>query len=193
MFDWLSGKDAPPACILLSQVDRHAIAADIVEMMKKEVAKDQVRKVYREASRDPKIDGINVVERPAERPEFVVVKERFSEFTEAEQAPEGEIRTSHNRVAASLISPVLLPGDRRWRFRSLTGEFGAPMRDTAFLSRVLDGSLGIPMQAGVTLDVTLEVEEVAREGYWEITSRAVTEVHDWRSAPSQGDLLTSTT
>ena len=189
VFDWLSGHDAPAAAKTLSDDDRRAIAADIVRMMRENIAKDPVRRIYRECDRDAKIEGLGVAERPREKPLVIVPKGQFSSFSGVTVESEGETRTVTERMGVTLVSPVLLPGDRRWRFRSSTGEFGAPVRDVRFMESILNGTIGIPLQAGVALDLDLETKEARQDGVWEIESRAVTKVHGWKAAPVQPDLL----
>lgn len=189
VMDWLTGDSAPKVAATLTDDERREIAADIVAMMRQEIAKEPVRRVYRECERDDKIEGLGVAEAPKQRPRTIIPKERFYEFSEADIREGVDERTVTERIGVTLISPVLLPGERRWRFRGASGEFGAPVRDTEFTRSVLSGSLGIPMQAGVALDIDLETKEARSEGVWQIEGRAVTRVHGWKAAPSQPDLL----
>jgi hypothetical protein len=84
-------------------------------------------------------------------------------------------RTSIETV--TLVSPVLLPGKRRWRFLGKEGEFGAYIKDAQFLENVLRGRSGIPMVAGIRMEVELQtIEDPIEGGAWVVRERAVLSV-----------------
>ena len=87
-----------------------------------------------------------------------------------------------------MISPVLAPGERRWKFKTATGEFGAPIKDATFIDNVLSGRVDIRLKAGLVLDVELETTEVFSDGAWQIDHRAVTRVYGWHNEPVQEEL-----
>lgn len=93
-------------------------------------------------------------------------------------------RTVPSREWVTIISPVLVDSHRRWKFERGGHEFGAPINDHSFLEQVLAGRSAVPMQAGVQLDVDLEVYEEKQGGVWVRTGYAVTHVYD--ATPSIG-------
>lgn len=100
-----------------------------------------------------------------------------------------ERRVAGDTVHVVLLRAVLMPGDHRWRFRSPHGDFSASIKDKVFLDRVLAGSLGIPLAAGIEMDVELETVEELRDGVWTPLERHVLKVGSVRTPPTQGDLL----
>lgn len=117
----------------------------------------------------------------------------------ADPPPEGARRTQDHHVLAILVSPVLLAGDRKWKFRTTDqwvprhphwerplarGEFAAAMRDRAFLRALLAGEIDVRLRGGLLFDMNVEVAESWRRGAWRIARRTVTEVCGWREAPA---------
>ena len=189
VMDWLSSDEVPQEVHRLSEEDRKAIANDIVTQLKNDVAEKQTKSLYRDLDRDNKIIGVGVTYQPKVVPKRIVPKSEFSRIAETTVYSEGQVRTVNSRIGATLISPVLTDGNRRWRFRGPSGEFGAPIRDADFLHGAVTGTLGIPLQGGVSLDIDLETKEVFAQGVWQIEGYAVTKVHSWNAAPYQPDLI----
>ena len=189
VMDWLAGSDAPQEVRMLTEEERKELATDIVEKLNKGAARQQSQRLFEELERDTKIDGVGVTTVAGKRPADIVPREAFSIYSDQTALLEGERRTTVQNVEATLISPVLVPGERRWKFRSATGEFGASMRDRGFMNDVLSGALDIRLKAGLVLDLELTVVEVWQEGVWVIEQRSVSDVHGWRNAPEQADLL----
>lgn len=188
VMDWLAGTDAPGEVRKLAPDERRALAEDIAAELNKGVATRPTDKLYVELRRDPKVEGVGVTVRPNTRPTIIVPRAAFIVSREGPNI-DGERRTYRRNVEVTLISPVLAPGERRWKFRSATGEFGAPVKDATFLAEVLSGRTDLRLKAGVVLDIELEVSEVRDDGVWTIENRSVTAVRGWRNAPEQGELL----
>jgi hypothetical protein len=169
VLDHLTGPDAPPAAASLSEQDRADLADRIARKLNEGAAKRQVQQVFREAERDPAIKGVGASAVHGHRPTSIVPRREF-----ARRAGVGIMtqqtttrRTFVERMHVELISPVLVQGDRRWRFRGPKGEFGAPMKDIRFAERVLSGTTTIPMVAGIEMEVEVEITEELREnGVW---------------------------
>lgn len=185
------GNEKAPAEKRLSQEELNQIQVQVARVVDERIAASQVQQVYREVERDPAIRGVGASTQAGERPEMIVPRSQF-----AERAAHGEIRdvTVDRRVVPQsirvvLISPVLLAGDRRWKFRSPYGDFGATIKDKEFLERVLAGRLEIPLAAGIELDVDLETTEERREDVWTPIERSVIKVHGVYPPPTQTDLL----
>lgn len=191
IFDWLSGKDAPAATRSLSKEELHEIASDIATQIKHDIARKPTQTLFRELDRDHKIEAVGITYSPGKVPVTLIPRSDFSKYADTVAVVEGEERVVTSRIGTTLVSPVLMTGNRRWKFRGPAGEFGAPMKDEAFLNSALNGSLGIPMQAGVVMDVDLETRETFINGVWQIESFAITKVHGWRAAPLQPDLVPS--
>ena len=80
---------------------------------------------------------------------------------------------------------MLIKGHRKWKFRQGKFEFGASIKDEAFLDRVLSGREPILMSDGILMKVKLAVKEEKKDGVWQITSRTVEEVLEVSPSPSQ--------
>lgn len=189
VMDWLASDEVPEETRKLSFEDRKAIASDIVSQIKNDVAESPVKSLYRDLDRDNKVVGVGVAYRPKTVPRKIVPKSEFAQIAETITYSDGQMRIVTSRVGATLISPVLTDGNRRWRFRGPSGEFGAPIKDQEFLKSALSGTLGLPLQGGVTMELDLETKEVFDEGVWHIDGVTVTKVHSWNAASYQPDLL----
>lgn len=188
IMDWLAGKDAPAEVQRLQPDERRQLAVDIAEELRKGTAKHEANAVFRELRKDRRIIGAGVTSLPKTRPQLLVRPEHF-DISDGAEIADGAVRVSSQRAEITVISPVLMAGDRRWKFRAFNSEFGAPMKDQSFLDKVLRGETDIRLQAGLVLDVELETSESVQHGVWTIESRSVLKVHGWRNAPEQANLL----
>lgn len=166
------------------------LAAKIVEAQERGVAKKQVQRIYEELDKDKAIKGVGATTKPGKRPEDIVPRAAFPEragftVTETDVLRRRERSTRETLV---IVSPVLVDGNRRWRFRSLEGEWGASIKDESFLENLLSGRIAIPMRAGVELDVVLQTTEEWNGAVWVPTERTITHVEDVRPPPS-GEML----
>lgn len=170
--------------------DVAAMAERVERALAGSTASPKVQEVYRTLERDPAIKGVGATVVPGQRPTVIVPRSEFR----ARGGGEPTERTTTHRdrtedVHVVLVSPVLLPGERRWKFRGPQGEFGAPVKDSEFIERVLTGTTSIPMVAGIEMDIELETIEEFRDGVWVITERNVKRVRGLRAPPTQGSLL----
>ena len=77
-----------------------------------------------------------------------------------------------------ILSPVLEVSNRRWKFATAQGEFGASIKDNDFLEKIVQGQTAVRMRGGVELDVELETKERLIDGVWTIVERNVLRVVD---------------
>jgi len=175
----------------LSEDDIAKIADRVKFVIDGGVAKQQVEQVYRELERDTAIKGVGATPLPSKRPDSIVPREEFSTRSgdingSVEVLPDRRERVSEEVL--TLISPVLLPGSRRWRFSSREGEFGAPIQDQEFLDNLLSGTIALPMTAGIQITAELKTVEEFRDQVWHPTERSVSKVVSVKAAPGQSSL-----
>lgn len=173
----------------LSDEDLKKITDAVLKALDAKVASRHVQQVYRELERDPSVKGVGATQKPGSRPEHIVPRSEFPAISGSNEddAPV-EKRTRENAERVTLISPVLLPGERRWRFSFHEGEFGAPIKDEDFLSDVLHGRYPIVMRSGIEMDVLLQTKEEKENGVWVVKERTVLRVIKTSPAPRQEDL-----
>ncbi len=165
-----------------AQAESHLSDEDIqrvVEAMQKGSAAPQIRQMFKEVERDPTIKGVGATDQPGQRPSVIVPRSEF--YTRAGVAPQETTitrRTTQERMTVVLVSPVLVEGKRRWKFRGPHGEFGAPVKDADFIHSVLIGTTPVPMVAGIVMDIEVETDEERTDGVWIPGDRRVTRVYD---------------
>ena len=154
------------------------------------VAQPHVQRFYREVERDPAISGVGGTQQAGTIPAVIVPRAEFPARA-GHAAPIVETiqrRVTVEQVRVVLISPVLLPGNRRWKLQSAQGEFGASIKDAEFVDSVLNGTTSIRMKSGIEMDVELETIEEFKGGVWEIIDRNVLRVIRLVEPPAQGTL-----
>lgn len=173
LLDHLTGNDEASAETHLSEEDVQRLAA----AFEKRVAEKHVQQIFKEVERDPAITGVGATTKPGKRPAIVVPRAEFRERSGVVIRQETVLRrTVPERMSAVLVSPVLVEGTRRWKFRGPYGEFGAPIKDASFTDRVLSGTTSVPMVAGILMDIEVETEEELRDGVWVPGDHVVTHV-----------------
>ncbi|MET4722024.1 hypothetical protein ABIF63_006130 [Bradyrhizobium japonicum] len=173
----------------LSPEEIQQITQAVMKAIEGKVAERNVQQVYRELEKDPAVKGVGATPEPGSKPATIVPRSEFPRYTtplEEESIVEKRTREEPERV--TLISPVLLPGERRWRFSSHEGEFGAPIKDEMFLSDVLQGRHPIVMRTGIEMDVILQTKEDKENGVWVVKERNVLKVINTSPAPTQEEL-----
>ena len=156
------------------------------------VAVREKQQFYREISRDTSITAVsaNVVR---ERPALLVNRVDFPLYSGQAAVVDSEIdRTTVGAMRVIILSPVLEVSNRRWKFATAMGEFGAAIKDRPFLERIVAGQTAVRMRGGVELDVQLETKERLIDGVWTIYERNVLHVDDIiePSASRQGSMFT---
>ena len=159
-----------------------AIVRKTLDAYQKQAA-PQTERLFRELETDPAISGVGFSQQPAVRPAYIIPRREFEARSRARELAElGEdaVRVRRTRITIetlTLVSPVLLPGKRVWRFLGREGEFGAYIKDAQFLDNVLRGRSGIPLVAGIRMDVELQtIEDPIEGGAWKVRERDVLSV-----------------
>jgi hypothetical protein len=186
---WLTGPDAPEVAKTLTEEEMKQVATKIVTMLNAGVGSNERQKVLVEFSQDATIQGIGASGVHDHRPSETVRREDFRpQQTPPQLLLEPPIPTGHRRSVTrervTLISPVLMQSDRKWRFRFRDAEITAAVRDRDFVDRVLRGQVGVRLKAGIQMDVDLEVSEEREGDKWHVRERRVVHVHDIHEAPT---------
>lgn len=153
------------------------------------VGEKQIRQIFREIQSDKSITGIGVSTSKDSKPVSMTPRSEFEERAKEEIEVSTDVRTKTEPKTVLLVSPVLVPGERKWRVKLDKDEFGAIIKDEKFLKEFLDGSLKIPMRSGIVLDVLLETREEKIDGVWKIKSRTVVRVTGYRNPPENLDFF----
>ncbi|WP_321323766.1 hypothetical protein [uncultured Parasphingorhabdus sp.] len=142
------------------------------------VAVREKQQFYREVGRDTGITGVSAnIDR--QKPEWIVPKEDFSSYSGQGPVIESDLdRITVGLMRLIILSPVLEVSNRRWKFATAQGEFGAVVKDKGFLEKIVAGQTKVRMRGGVELDVELETKERLVDGVWTITERNVLRVVD---------------
>jgi hypothetical protein len=180
----------------LSDEDIQRIIKAAQASIEGKVAKAPVQQIYRELERDTAIKGVGASTVPGVRPPNIVPRDEFQ--TRAGLVSEADNRKPSKRAKitkerVTLISPVLLPRDRSWKFYAPQyGEFGAKIKDEKFLDSILSGKRKISMRVGIQLDVELETIEERIGHVWLVKDRTIKNVIRVRPALSLArDLFSS--
>lgn len=157
------------------------------------VAIREKERFYREVSRDTGITGVSVnIERKAGP--WIVPRAEFPAYSGEAPTIDSELdRTTVGQMRVIILSPVLEVSNRRWKFATPQGEFGAAVRDREFLEKIVTGQTHVRMRGGVELDVELETKERLVDGVWTITERSILRVIDIIEPPAsrQGSMFPS--
>jgi hypothetical protein len=162
---------------------------DARQIQKNGIGEKQVRQIFREIQGDKSIIGIGVSTSKASKPISVTPRSEFEERAKEEIEVSTDVRTKTEPKTVLLVSPVLVPSERKWRVKLDKDEFGVIIKDEKFLKDFLSGSLKIPMRSGIVLDVLLETREEKIDGVWKIKNRTVLSVTGYRNPPENLDLF----
>lgn len=173
-----------------SEKEIEDLATRIMKIMESKAAQRQVGKVYQELQRDDAVRGVGVSPKHGRKPDQIVPRAEFEKRGRVIQESEATGQRSETSVQQlTLLSPVLVrDSPRKWKFKMGKTEFGAPVKDSAFLDRVLSGREPVPMSEGISMKVKLAVKEVKVDGVWQIKDRVVEEVMDISRPPTQDSL-----
>ena len=189
--DWLFSDDAKEITEGLTKEEVEEIARTAVDAYRARELREDAARFYSELQQDDAIQGVGVTTEPGSRPSVVVPRSEFSErATVSEDADEvAEKRTRTVRQKIVLLRPVLVNDtERRWRFRSFTGEFSATIKDEAFLADILSGEARVPLMEGVVLDARIEAVEEREGQLWRATSYSILHVYGYVLPPYQEPL-----
>jgi hypothetical protein len=177
----------------LSDDDIRKIVQMLENAQNGKMAKPPIQRLYREIERDTVIKGIGATTVPGVKPSNLVPRDQFQERSGSkieEKKPEIRTRTTPERL--TLVSPVLLPKDRSWKFYLPSiGEFGAKIKDEKFLAGLLSGRTHMQMRAGIQLDVELDTREEKMGNVWVVKDRSIKRVIRKPRIPSISDLFSS--
>ncbi|HJE22118.1 MAG TPA: hypothetical protein K8W01_00455 [Methylorubrum populi] len=162
----------------LSDEDKQDIAERAAKAVEAKAGERSSRQVIAELAQDPAVKGVGISKTSKRRPTDILPRSQFAEKMNNPASDEiivpRRITTEVQKVV--LISPVLVQGKRRWKFRIGKKEFGAPILDTKFVDAVLTGKYPIVMKSDVVMTVELETKEELRDGKWVPTERSVLKV-----------------
>jgi hypothetical protein len=155
------------------------------------VAVRQKQQFYREVARDTGIVAVSAnIDR--EKPTWSVQRNAFPAYSGQSPTIESDLdRTTVGPMRVIILSPVLEVSNRRWKFATAQGEFGAAIKDRDFLESIVAGETRVKMRGGVELDVELETKERLIGGVWTITERNVLRVFEINEPPAsrQGSMF----
>ncbi|MEA2893132.1 MAG: hypothetical protein QOI05_3925 [Bradyrhizobium sp.] len=176
----------------LSDNDIKRIAQAVIDINNGKIAKPQVQEMYKQLERDTNIESVGAITKPDDKPVQPVPRSCFSE--KAGIAPPIETSTRTRTVPSTerltLISPVLLPTDRVWRFRSPIGEFGYFIKDEKFLDDALHGRLHLGLKQGIQITAQIETKEEFEGAVWIPKRREIIKVvRVHKRAAETGDLF----
>jgi hypothetical protein len=162
----------------LSPEEIKQIADQVAKALKGRTGERAIREIYNELERDPAVKGVGATTNPDKKPRVIVPRDEFKTRggSMISVDPQNETRTDTTDETLTLISPVLLDANRKWKF-SLNGfEFGAQVKDHQFLDEMLSGLHPVPMVSGIRMDVEMDTKLEKIGGVWAIKDRTVTKV-----------------
>ncbi|KQX55446.1 MULTISPECIES: hypothetical protein [unclassified Ensifer] len=173
----------------LSEEQIKEMSEQVAKICEGKVGARQVGDIFKELEKDPAVRGVGVTTNKDKKPRYVVPRSQFQERSRSisETQEVTSARTTTGVQTLTLISPVLVEGPRKWKFRSGQVEFGATVKDADFVQRVLAGR-ELPMAAGIVLKVKLTVKEEMIDEVWHVKERIVEEVLEVVPAPNQQEM-----
>lgn len=169
----------------LTDAQAKDIADHVVKALQGKVGKPHVEQVYRELERDRSIRGVGATSKAGQKPVDIVPRSEFSTRSGHEQGHDVTVtkRDNTKEEDLTLISPVLVARDRRWKFLGSGGEFGAVIDDDTFRDNLLSGRISVPMVAGIKMIADVKTFEQFEDGVWKITERRIVKVKTVLPAP----------
>ena len=179
ILDYLRSTDASEITKELSNEEIESIAKEVATKLEQGVAHNEIYQFYGEVTRDPHIVGVGSTTITGNKPTIIIprseIEARINNESVTEESTTRRIKTE--KLSLTLVKPTLIEGKaRRWGFLGPFGEFGAVVKDTEFLSRVLTGTTHVPMVAGILMDVELETVEEFEQNVWRPKSYTITKV-----------------
>lgn len=157
------------------------IANRVADKINKGAARLEYKEFLESVVKEDGISGVGIITKEDKTPTVIYPKNHFDSQLAALQENTVEdytTRTYEYRERLIVLSPVLLQdGDKRWKFSGPDHEFGAPVKDSVFLKRVLSGALRVPMTTGVVIDATFKMKEKKQDGFWKPVYHEILEVH----------------
>lgn len=165
-----------------AQIDE--VARKVVQAIEAHAGAQHTAALFRELESDPAITGVGATREPGTRPVHIIPRTEFREraihiqgYGVLESDAQRETRTVITIETLTLVSPVLLNSNRRWKFIGRDGEFGAVIKDASFLDSMLRGLSAIPLAAGIRMEVELQtISDPIEQGAWRVRVRNVLRV-----------------
>jgi hypothetical protein len=175
----------------LSKEDVARVARAVIDINKGKIAKAAVQEMYKQLERDTNIESVGAITKPDDKPIQPVPRSAFLEKAGIAPLVEAstKTRTIQSTERLTLISPVLLPSDRVWRFRSPIGEFGYFLKDEKFLNAALHGRLHLGLKQGIQITAQIETKEEFEGGVWVPKRREIIKVVRVHRRPEPEDLF----
>jgi hypothetical protein len=166
--------------VSLSADDRKLLNQLLDQTKQNPEVKVRKQKFFRTVERDKSITSAGVAEGKKDRPIFSVPADQFAEYSGLWAVVDDDRRherTTYPVVDVTLISPVLVPTPRSWRFQPPgLPEFNATMHDRRFLSALEHNHVQEQLRIGIPMTLRLEIKEKKVDGAWQLKSRSVIEV-----------------
>ena len=132
------------------------------------------RRFFHALERDPSITSAGVAEGRESLPMYLVPSNQFAQMTGLWTLEEDRTeRTIYPVVDVTLVSPVLIHGQRSWVFRPIDGlpEFSAIMKDKRFLTALAQAHVQERLRTGIVMTIRLEIKEERVNGAWKDKQR----------------------
>lgn len=172
-------QDNPEIVARLSPQDREELIEDFKKALREDVARPQKQQFYKSSEKDTSITEIGVSDRPKKQPPMTVRREQFVRYAKLGSVEEAvdNVRKRTETWEVTLISPVLENAERSWRFiRPGMPEFGAIMRDKAFLEAIEHGGVHVELRKGIQMMIEIQFRERLEDGVWMTNERSVVTV-----------------
>jgi len=163
----------------LSPEAEKQLIADFEKALRHDVARPQKQQFYRSAEKDTSITEVGVAVSPKKPLALSIKRDRFVAYASSGVTQENteNTRKRTETVEVTLVSPVLENVERSWRFiRAGFPEFGAVMRDKAFLAAVEHGGVHIELRKGIQMLLEMEFREKFENNLWVTLERSVLQV-----------------
>jgi hypothetical protein len=181
--------DKPGAQLSDKELDR--VANRVAELVQKKAVLPQAQQVYRQLERDTAIHGVGSTSVRGSRPDQIVSRDQFKlrgsqDVLRVANLPDQKKRRVRFKGSLTLISPVLVHDDRRWKFSGPGGEFGAYIDDEAFVDRALSGH--VRFCEGSQFSVEMLTTEEFDGKVWTPTERHIVKIGRMRKPLRQASL-----
>jgi hypothetical protein len=157
--------------VSLSREDRRLLNELLARTKENPEVKARKQQFFKTLERDKSITSAGVAEGKTEQPIISVPAVQFAEhggLWAIVDDDDRQERTTYPVVDVVLISPVLLPTPRTWRFQPPgLPEFGATMRDQRFLAALLHDHVRERLRVGIPMTLRLAVKEKKVDGVWQ--------------------------
>ncbi len=161
----------------------------IEQITKNNTGGTYIQNFYGTLLQDNSITGVGASRGSGTKPDVIVRRPDFAQRAKPVQRIHvDEVRVIKEEMTVTLISPILIPGQRKWRLKSDKGEFSAAIIDNDFQKKFQAGQTQIRLQSGIEMRVVVSVLENKIDGAWHISSREIIEVKSIKAAPHQGSL-----